>query len=691
MRTLRVALAVVCILVIALSAVLIVQKIAGRARVDLTQHGLYTLSDGTRNVVGKLNQTVKLKLFYSRTAAMKGPDQIRFYNNYYLYVRALLEEYVGLSGGRLTLEIIDPRRFSDEEEEAIGHELRQFPLSENESFFFGLVVQTELGKAESIPFFEPNRQEFVEYDVSKLIATVVRREKTKIGVLSSLPVAGEEMSPYMMQMMRMQGRQPPAPWHIVQHLQQEYEVVPVKKDAASIDADVDFLMVVHPKEMGEKMLYAIDQFVMKGGKLLVFVDPHCLADQPMQDPSNPMARLQHKAASGLGGLLKGWGVEMDEGVIAADRGLAVAIRQRDGIARLATYMALDGRCVNEDEVVTAKLHDLRMLFPGVLKKVKGAAATVTPLLTTTEGGSTWKPKSPFELQAPDAVAINRAVKPAGKLMLACRISGKLKTNFPDGIQAAEDADEKGEKAEDEDEHEKGEDKGEKTEDEDEEAEEKGESGGKKAGDNKEPGGKEAKADEKPEPEVLKEASPDAVVIVFADVDMITDMVAYEQSFFGTAMAGDNASAVLNAIEFLGGTGDLIAIRSRGRVNRPFVVVDKIEAEAEKATAKEVEKLNKKIDEFEAELRELGARVDEKNLKLVQSEAVVKYKKLQEDKRQAEKEKRKLSEYKRNKIETLALRLKVLNMLLAPAAVLAIAIALAVVRYVRARYYTAQRA
>jgi len=660
MRTLRITLAVVCVLVIALSAALIVQKIAGRARLDLTQHGLYTLSQGTRNIIGKLNQTVKLRLFYSRTAAMKGPDQIRFYNNYYLYVRALLEEYVGLSGGKLTLEIIDPRRFSDEEEEAISHDLKRFPLSENESFFFGLVVQAELGKAESIPFFEPNRQEFVEYDVSKLILTVVRREKRKIGVLSSLPVTGAEMSPYMMRMMRMQGRQPPAPWLIVQHLRHEYEVVPVKKDAASIDADLDFLMVVHPKNLGEKMLYAIDQFVMKGGKLLVFVDPHCLADQPMQNPSNPMARLQHKAASDLAGLLKGWGVEMDKGVIAADRGLAVTIRQRDGIARLATYMALDGRCVNKDEVVAAKLHDVRMLFAGVLKKVKGAAATVTPLLTTTEGGSTWKPKSPFELQTPDATTINRAVKPAGKLMLACRISGKLKTNFPEGIETAEDDDEAKEKAEDK-------------------AKEKAED---KAA---------AKDKKKSKPEVVKEASPEAVVIVFADADMLTDMVAYRNTFFGPEMQGDNSAVVFNAIDFLGGTGDLIAIRSRGRFNRPFIVVDKIEAEAEKATAKEVEKINKKIEEFEAELRKLGARVNEKNLTLVQSEAVDKYRKFQEHKRQAEKEKRKLNEHKRNEIEALKLRLKVFNMLVAPAAVLAIAVVLAIVRHFRARYYAARRA
>ena len=306
--TLRTLLAVLCIFVITLCAVLIARKLIGRTRVDLTEHKLYTLSDGTRNILSKLNQPIRLKLYYSKTAALKGPEQIRLFNNYHLYVRDLLAEYVSLSQGALTLTEYDPRRFSDEEEEAIKYGIKQFPLSDDENFFFGLVAQTELGKEKIIAFFEPGRQEFVEYDISKLISSLARRDKKKIGVLSFLPVMGTDMSPYMMQMMRMQGRQPEKPWAITEHLREEYDVVKVASDAESIDEDIDFLMVVHPKDLPEKTLFAIDQFVMKGGKLLAFVDPHCFSDAPKQDPQNPYAAMNHKAASDLNALLQagGW-------------------------------------------------------------------------------------------------------------------------------------------------------------------------------------------------------------------------------------------------------------------------------------------------------------------------------------------------------------------------------------------------
>ncbi|NQT19486.1 MAG: GldG family protein [Planctomycetes bacterium] len=617
---------------------------------------MYTLSDGTRNIIGKVNQTIKLKLYYSRVAAMKGPEQIRFYNNYYLYVRDLLEEYAALSGGRLELSVIDPRSFSDEEEEAIRHGVKRFPISEDENFFFGLVAQTELGKEKAIEFFEPDRQEFVEYDISKLITDVTRRAQKKIGVLSSLPVIGADMTPYMMQMLQMQGRTPPKPWNIISHLREAYEVVSVDKEAAAIEEDVDFLMVIHPKDLKEKTLFAIDQFVMKGGKLLVFVDPHCMVDEPKQDQRNPYARFQHKADSNLNALLKRWGVEMDPKLIAADRNLAIKARLQNRAAPLMTYLALGEACVNPEEVITARLHSVRMLFAGALAKVPDAETTVTPLLSTTKTGNTWEPKGSFELQMPDPEAISRAV-PDGTLpvMLACRISGKLKTNFPDGIEPEDDA-EAGEA-------------GEKGDEEKEAVEEK---------------------EAEPETEVIKEASPDAAVLVFADVDMITDGLAYQRSFFGVAQVGENASVVLNALEFLSGTGDLITIRSRGRFERPFLVIDKIETEAERATAEETEAINVKIRSFEEKLRKLGAAATEENADLIRSTAITGRRKIQADIRKARKELRALNTGKRKKIEALKASLQTHNMVWAPTAVLLVAIVLAVVRLIRAKRYAARR-
>ena len=658
-RTLRTVLALACIFVIMFCAVLIAQKVVGRARMDLTEYKLYTLSDGTRNILGGLNQPVRLKLYYARVAAMKGPEGIRYYNNYYLYVRDLLEEYVGLSNGMLSLAVIDPRRFSDEEEEALAHGLKRFPLSEDENFFFGLVAQTELGKEKAIPIFEPQRQEFVEYDVSKLIVSVTRRDKKKVGVLSSLPVMGSDMSPYMMQMLQAQGRAPEGPWTLISHLRDEYDVVSVKPDVEAIGEDVDFLMVVHPKDLAKKTLFAIDQYVMRGGKLLVFQDPHCLSDRPAQDPSNPYAAMSHKAASDLNALLRNWGVEMDAGLVAADRMLAIrAALQRDASPEpIVTCLSLNEECFNREEVVTAELHSVRVLFAGALTPVAEAGTTVTPLLTTTAAGNTWQPKSPFELMMPNPEAMMRAVRDGREpLTLACRITGNLKTNFPDGVPS------------------------------DEAAEEKSDEETSKADDEAEP-----VKPESPPPKPIQEASPDAAVLVFADVDLISDMVAYQDSFFGTTPVGDNASLVFNALDFLGGSGDLIAIRSRGRFNRPFDVVDRIEAAAEEATASEVEAVNNRIAGYREELRKLESAATEENVKLIESAAVAERRKLEEDIRTAQKDLRRLNAAKREKIEALKASLQTHHMVWAPATVLLIAVVLAVMRHIRARRYASRRA
>jgi len=657
MKTLRAALAVLCIAVITLCGILILQKAVGRLGVDLTGPRLYTLSEGTRNILAGLNQPVHLTLYYSRTAAMKGPEDIRYYNNYYLYVRDLLQEYVARADGMLTLEVVDPRAYSDEEDEAIRAGVQRFPLSEDESFFFGLVASTELGKQKAIEFFEPGRQEFVEYDISRLITSVTQREKKTIGILSSLPVMGPDMSPYMMQMMQAQGRTPPQPWTIVSQLRDQYEVVAVQSDTDSIGEEIDYLMVIHPKDLSDRTLYAIDQYVMRGGSLIVFVDPHCLSDQPGQNPSNPFAGMDYESSSDLNRLLSGWGVKMTPNAIAADRALALTASISRGALpeRLLTFLQLNEKSMNPAEVVTGRLHSVRVLFAGVLKPVPEAGTEVVPLLSTTATGNIWTPKDAFELRMIDPAAISRAV-PDGyePLMLGCRITGKLKSNFPDGPPGGDEP---------------------------------------QAGAEEGPESKsDANADEEPGPqaESLKESTGEATVLVFADVDMISDLLAYQTTFFGQAQVGDNAALVLNAVEFLGGGSDLIAVRSRGRFSRPFVVVDRIEAEAEKATASEVDALNQKIAEYQERLDKLRSTGSDEEAQLLQSQAMAEREKIQEEIRQARKQLRKLNAARREQIEALKARLQTHNMVWAPAMVLMIALTLAAARQVRARRYAARR-
>lgn len=667
--TLRAAGAVVCILIITICAILIGQKVFRHVRIDLTERKLYTLSDGTRNILSKLNQPVHLKLYYSRKAAMEAPEDIRYYNNYYLYVRDLLEEYVGLSEGMLDLQVIDPRPFSDQEQRAMRYGLQHFPLTEEESFFFGLVAQTELGKTAAIEFFEPGRQQVVEYEISKLLVQVTRRQRKRLGVLASLPVTGGDVSPYMRQMMQAQGRRPPQAWTITQRLREQYEVESVAEDSESIDPELDYLMVIHPKDLPEKTLFAIDQYVMKGGRLIVFTDPQCLADQPQQ-PS-PYAR-QQKTSSDLNALLSGWGVEMVPGAVAADPALAVtaSIRPNQRPQPIPTFLNLNSDTVNAQEVITSQMDDLRMLFPGALKKVGGDGAKVVPLLQTTENAGTWRPEGPMQLALMDPGRIARQMEPADEpLMLAARITGRLETNFPDGPPATEEETEEAEKAADEESAE--------TDESPDETD-----AGQEPVPEEEPAGSPASA--------VQQAEGETTVLVFADVDMISDMVAYQSSFFGTSEAGDNAALVMNAVEFLGGGSDLIEIRSRGRFSRPFEMIERIKLQTRQATSAEVEKLNQKIDRYRRRLRELGAAGPGEDAELLESKALTERKRIQAEIREARKQLRELNAGRRRKIEALKSRLQFHNIVWAPAGVLLIAVVLWGLRYARARHYAARR-
>lgn len=639
--TLRTVLAIFCVGVISITAILIVEKLVGRTRVDLTEYQLYSLSEGTRNILSDLSKPVEMKLFYSRIGAMKGPEQIRFWNNYYLYVRDILEEYVALSGGKLELEVIDPRPFSDEAEDAIDYGLERRHIWEDEFFYFGLVAKSELGKTEVIEFFRPDRLEFVEYDISKLISRMTTREKDSIGVISSMEIAGMELPENIRQMLRAQGRNPREPWMLIRELRQEYEVTALPSDIEEIGEEIDFLMVVHPKDLPEQTLYAIDQYVMGGGKLLVFVDPFCFSDQPQQDQRYYAPQMPHKQSSDLNDLLEKWGVTLETKEIVVDRELALNPPAFSGA--ILPYLELGEDNVNPDEVISAKLHSIQVFYAGGLHEQEDSEATVTPLLFTTPEGATWEPGNMEEIRNKNPQDIADEVgEGEEKFILACLINGDLETNFPDGPPGGLDllAEEEGE----------------------EDAE---------------------------EPDVVTEAEEGASVVVVSDVDMISDGLAYFRYGNAVYQNGHNVSFVLNALEFLGGSPDLISIRSRGNYKRPFKRLDKIEEEVEEEMESREKDIEENIAELEEEKEKLGVATIG-NLVLIDSEDVEAYQASEEAIREAEEKKRKLKARKREKIEELGATVKTLNMVVAPVVVLLIAISLAVVRFVKAKLYVTRR-
>lgn len=638
-RTARAILAIIFVGIITFSAITISQKLAKGLRADVTQQKLYTLSGGTKAILAKLNQPVHMKLYYTKTAAMKAPDQIRFFNNYYEFVRSLLDEYVGASGGKVKLDVIDPRPFSDDESDAIRYGLQKVPMSEEENFFFGLVVQTSFGATKSIPFFSPQRERFVEYDISYLLDSVTRRQKKTITVISSLPVMGEDASGYMAQMMRMQGQQPKGPWTIIEQLRETYDV----KGASSETVDAndiknsDMLLIIHPKDLPEQTMYAIDQFVLKGGKAIVCVDPFSVADRP----GNQQEMFSHKTSSSLDPLLKAWGLNMPEG-FAGDRelALAAALGPNERPQKVIGFLGLNSGCFSKDNVITSELNNVRMLFAGTLKPVKTDANSVlhyTPLLSTTNRGNIWKVENQFELMMPDASKLmNNFTDGTEPVHMGYLVTGRFKSAFPNGVNAKSKSDPNSPAK-----HLTG----------------------------------------------LKEATGDCAVAVFSDVDFISDLVAYDRSFFGTVATGDNAALMLNAIDDLAGSQDLISIRSRGSFTRPFSVIDSIEAEAEKGTAEEEKKINADITSFQDELNKILASTPQgKQQEVIGSSILAKKKELELKIRQAQAKLRDLKMKKRERIEQLGGRLRNLNTLPGPALILVVAVGLATYRSLKRRRY-----
>ncbi len=661
-RTLRAIIGVVLILIIAFSAISICQGLGRRCKLDITEQKLYTLSPGTKAILARLNQPIKAKLYYAKTAAMQGPDQIRFFNNYYEYVKSLLEEYVTASKGMVQLDVIDPRPFSDEEEAALKSGLKRFAITEEEGFFFGLVIETQFGVEKTIPVFSPDRQTFVEYDISYLIDTAMTRQKKRIGVMSSLPVMGQDVSDYMARMMAAQGQQPTPPWTFVQQLREKYEVKEVPTDVNDIN-DVDILLVVHPKALPQRTQFAIDQFVLRGGRTIVCVDPHSVADRPQRNPMQMSAETQ---SSDLGGLLRTWGLVMAANTFAGDRSLMLkaSLNANQAAEEIIGFLEMKPpECFNKDNAISAQLNQVRMLFPGVLREVTARAKssdpnapqppaeeaptiTRTPLITTTTKGNAWMVDSSFDLMFPDPGKLMARFMPGTKpVAMGYLISGRLKSSFPEGIEVEEKA-------------------------------------------------KEEQTDPNaPEPAKkhltgLTEASTDCAVAVFSDVDFLWDPLAYvNYGMFGKAPTGDNAALLLNTIEVLGGSGDLISVRSRGSYKRPFTVVDKIEQDAEQRTSAEIQKINLEIEIFNQQLQKLVSSAPKDGQEKVIGGTIVQNKRELEMKiHQAQRRLREVKAQRREEVEQLGYELRWWDMLAVPGVIMVVAVGLGVWRSMRKRHY-----
>jgi ABC-type uncharacterized transport system involved in gliding motility auxiliary subunit len=608
------------------------------ARLDLTADKLFTLSEGTRSVLGKIQEPITLRLYFSDRLGKEIPQ----YGVYATRVREMLREYANESNGKVRVEFIDPQPFTDEEDRAVAFGLQGVPVNQGgELVYFGLAGSNTADKEETIAFIQPERERFLEYDLTKLVYNLATAKKPSVGLLSSLPLQGEFRGP----------RVPPEPWAIYLQLTQFFDVKPIERDAAEIPADIGVLVLVHPKELSDKTQYAIDQFVLRGGRALVFVDPHAEGELTRPGP----AAQTGMTASNLPKLFAAWGIEMADGKFAGDRGTArrvnagteTRVRAVDYLA----WLALREANFNRSDILTSETSLIQMASAGILTPKDGAGTTVTPLIETTAQAA------PLDVDlikmAPDPVSLLANFKPEDKkLILAARISGAVKSAFPDGPPA-------------------------------------------------EP--KPAEGQEQPKPAETKPAAPHLAqssepvnIIVVADTDMLEDRFwAQVQDFFGQRVAvplANNGDFVSNAIDNLLGSNALIGLRSRGQSARPFVLVQEIQRDAETRFRAKEKELTEKLRDTEKKLSELQTQGQDQAggramLSKAQQDTIDQFR---GDLLSTRKELRDVQQNLRSDIQSLEGWIKFLNIALIPilVAVAAVLVALARSRRRRASAVTA---
>ncbi len=542
------------------------------ARFDLTEHKLYTLSEGTKNIMKGLEEPVTIRLYLSKKLATGLPG-IKTYAD---RVEDMLEEFEQVANGGMVLHVVDPEPFSEEEDRAVAYGLQGIPLEGGtKQFYFGMVGTNSTDGQEVIPFFQPEREEFLEYDLAKLVHKLANPKRQVVGLMTSLPMEGAPPNPMMPQ------AGGGAPWLIVDHIRQLFEVKTIERNASDIPDDVSVLMVVHPKSMSEKTLYAIDQFVLRGGRALVFVDPHAEADRGVATPNNPFGGTGPKN-SDLGKLFDAWGIELVKGKVVGDLPLAkkVQIQQqaRMQVVDYPVWIGLEQAHMSKDDIVTAQIPNINLASAGVIQKKGEGGTELIPLLQSDEAA--------MQIEAsrlafmPDVAGLLKNYKPGGeKLTMGVRLRGAVKTAFPDGKPKASKDDETG--------------------------------------------ADDAPKAETKEREHLGESQEPINVIVIADTDILQDRFWVQvQNFFGQRIGIPNAgngNFVTNALDNLGGSNDLISVRSRTGFSRPFTLVKAIQQEAEQQYRQKEQALQDRLKATERKIQEMQSKKQDGNALILSSE------------------------------------------------------------------------
>jgi ABC-type uncharacterized transport system involved in gliding motility auxiliary subunit len=527
-------------------------------RVDLTENNLYTLGEGTQAVLDAIEEPINLYFFFSNEATATLPTL----RTYATRVRELLEELeASAPDGKLVLNVVDPLPFSEEEDRAEQLGLQSAGVGVGgEAVYFGLAGTNSVGTTDRIPIFDPRKEAFLEYDVARLIYNLANTDKTVVGLLTSAPVGGG-FDP--------QTQQPSQPWVVVEQAKQLLEVRTLPASVVAIDNDVDVLWIVHPTMLDDGTLYAIDQFVMRGGRALIFVDPQAeilAAAGPSGLPFGGGA-----SSSTLDRLFDAWGVTFNPTSVVADNRYALSIGGRFQPVRHIGLLGLDAEAMSQEDPITSGLSSVNLGVAGHFELAEGATAKLTPLMTSSVE-SQIMPADRFQF-LPDPEELLNGFTPGGKeYVLAARLEGPLKSAFPDGAPTLEEREE---------------------------------------------------AVDAALASAHLASTDTANLVLVADVDVLSDRLWVQaQSFLGqrlmTAFAS-NGDFVINALDNLSGSAALIGLRSRATFTRPFTTVEELRRRADLEFRATEDRLEAELTQTEQRLQELQAARSDGNSLLMTSE------------------------------------------------------------------------
>ena len=567
-------------------------------RIDLTENGLYTLSDGTRNILKNMDEPVNLYLYFSEDVSRELPQ----FRSYARWAGEMLEEFADRSGDKLKLRRVNPVPFSPQEDQAAQYGLQGVPVgAAGETLYFGLVGTNSLDGLQLMPFLQPEKEKFLEYDIAKMVFSLSHPEHKKVGLISGL-----DMKPGF----DPETRSVREAWVIHQQFSQLFDLQDLAVDTGTLPDDLELLILVHPKDFSEGLLYQIDQFVLRGGRVLAFMDPLAEADLG-GDPNDPMARMNAGGSSTLGPLLRAWGVSFATDQVIGDRAnaLQVSIGQGQPPIRHLGVLSLKSDGMNNTDVVSADLQSVNFSSTGWLAPLEAAGTGFEPLVESSNNAAPIEAMRFRFMSSPQD--LSRDFESTGdRYALAARITGQTGTAFeqpPEGMSLV----------------------GHKT-----------------------------------------ESDPVGInVVLFADTDMLTDRLwVQKQNFLGQTIVNsfaDNGTLVANIADQLLGSSDLIGIRTRAGTTRPFDRVDALRLSAEAQFRDTEERLQAELEETERKLSEMQSARRDGQLTVMTTEQQDEIQRFVDRKLQIRSELRQVQHDLSRDIEALGMRLKFVNIVLVP--------------------------